>query len=147
MIRRLDICANSAIKLVSAIMLHEAVAFKTISDRYTNNRMVPFLTHIDEFRANLFSRNSRQIDTHYGKSTVFFFFFFHRKIGCNKLFLSNTAEVRSIYLKMGHIMRKPVLSYVNNKGADQPARTSYTDSVSKCRFFVINPFDIKLTIL
>ena len=22
---------------------------------------------------------------------------------------------------MGHIMRKPVLSYVNNKGADQPA--------------------------
>ena len=75
----------------------------------------------------------------------FFFvlFFFHRKIGCNKLFLPNTAEVRSIYLKMGHIMRKPVLSYVNNKGADQPARTRYTDSVSRCRFFVINPFDRK----
>ena len=71
------------------------------------------------------------------------FFFFHRKIGCNKLVPSNTAEVRPIYLKMGHIMRKPVLSYVNNKGADQPARTRYTDSVSWRRFFVINLFDRK----
>ena len=126
-------------------MLHEDVAFKTISDRYTNSRMVPFLTHIDEFRANLFSGNPRQNDTHYSKSTVvffyFFYFFFHIKIGCNKLFPSNTAEVRSIYLKMGHIMRKPVLSYVNNKGADQSARTRYTDSVSRCRFF--NHFDRK----
>ena len=77
-------------------MLHEDVAFKTISDRYTNSRMVPFLTHIDEFR----------------------------------------------YV-MGHIMRKPVLSYVNNKGADQSARTRYTDSVSRCRLFVINHFDRK----
>ena len=73
----------------------------------------------------------------------FFFFFFRRKIGCNKLFPSNTAEVRPIYLKMGHIMRKPVLSYVNNKGADQPARTRYTDTVFRCRFFVINLFDRK----
>ena len=52
---------------------------------------------------------------------LFFFFFFYGKIECNKLFPSNTAEVRPIYLEMGHIMRKPVLSYVNNKGADQPA--------------------------
>ena len=116
-------------------MLHADVAFKTISDHYTNSRMVPFLTHIDEFRAIFFFFEEilGKKDTHYGKSTVFFFF--HRKIGCNKLFLSNTAEVRSIYLKMGHIMRKPVLSYLNNKGADQPARTRYTDSVSRCRFF------------
>ena len=56
-------------------------------------------------------------DPHIGKSIVVFF---HRKIGCNKLF-NNTAEVRPIDLKMGHIMRIPVLSYVNNKGADQPA--------------------------
>ena len=34
---------------------------------------------------------------------------------------TNTAEIRPIYLKIGHIMRKPVLSYVNNKGVDQPA--------------------------
>ena len=69
--------------------------------------------------------------------------FFHHKIGCNKLFLPKTAEVRPIYLKMGQIMRKPVLSYVNNKGADQPAHTRYNDSVSRCRFFVINIFDRK----
>ena len=74
---------------------------------------------------------------------VLLLFFFHRKIGCNKPFPSNTAEVRPIYLKMGHIMRKPILSYVNNKGADQPVRTHYTDSVSRCRFFVINLFDRK----
>ena len=72
----------------------------------------------------------------------FFFFFFTVKLDATN-FPSNTAEVRPIYLKMGHIMRKPVLSYVNNKGADQPARTRYTDSVSRCRFFVINPFDRK----
>ena len=46
--------------LVSAIMLHEDVDFKTLSDRYTNSRMVPFLTHIDGVRANLFSINPRQ---------------------------------------------------------------------------------------
>ena len=54
-------------------MLHEDVAFKTISDHYTNSRMVPFLTHIDEFRANFFKEILGKKDTHYGKSTVFFF--------------------------------------------------------------------------
>ena len=34
-------------------MLYEEVDFKTLSDRYTNSRMVPFLTHIDGVRANL----------------------------------------------------------------------------------------------
>ena len=33
--------------LVSAIMLYEVVDFKTLSERYTNSRMVPFLIHID----------------------------------------------------------------------------------------------------
>ena len=37
------------------------------------------------------------------------------------LFPFNTTEVRPIYLKMDHIMRKPVLLYVNNKGTHQPA--------------------------
>ena len=56
-------------------MLYEDVDFKTHSDRYTNSRMVPFLTHIDLVRANLFSINPRhKNDPHYGKSTVFFFF-------------------------------------------------------------------------
>ena len=32
-------------------MLYEDVDFKTLSDRYTNRRMVPFLTHIDGVRA------------------------------------------------------------------------------------------------
>ena len=72
-------------------MLYEDVDLKTISDRYTNSRMVPFLTHIDGVRANLVSINPRQKnDPNYGKSTIVFFFlfsfFFHRKIGCNKLF-------------------------------------------------------------
>ena len=41
-------------------MLYEDVDFKTLSDRYTNSRMVPFLTHIYGVRANLFSINPRQ---------------------------------------------------------------------------------------
>ena len=36
-------------------MLYEDVDFKTLSDRYTNSRMVPFLTHIERVKANLFS--------------------------------------------------------------------------------------------
>ena len=78
-------------------MLYEDVDFKTLSDRYTNNRMVPFLTCIDGIRANLFSIN-------YGKSTVvvvvffvcfsfFFFFFFTVKLDATNSFPSNTAEV------------------------------------------------------
>ena len=51
----------------------------------------------------------------------FFFFFFTVKLDATNSFLSNKTEVRPIYLKMGHIMRKPVLSYVNNNGADKPA--------------------------
>ena len=126
-------------------------------------------------------------------------FFFTVKLDATNSFPSHTAEVRPIYLKMGHIMRKPVLSYVKNKGADQPAHpcspisafvvrclivtkfyssklyssigiytvsptcqfaesvfrymytcsrfhpagTCYIDSVSLCRFFVINLFDKK----
>ena len=119
-------------------MLYKDVDYKTLSDRYTNSRMVPVLTHIDGVRANLFSINPRQKMT---PTVVNQQLFFHRKIGCNKLFPSNTAEVRPIYLKMGHIMRKPVLSYVNNKCADQPAHPRYTDSISRCRFFAINHFD------
>ena len=56
----LDICADRAIKLVSAIMLYEDVDFKTLSDRYTNSRMVPFLTNVDGVGANLFSINPRE---------------------------------------------------------------------------------------
>ena len=44
------------------------------------------------------------------------------KLDTTNSFPSNTAEARHIYLKMGHIMRKPAfVIYVNNKGADQPA--------------------------
>ena len=64
---------------------NEDVDFKTFSDRYTNSRMVLFLTHIDGVRANLFSINSRQKMTRTMVNQQFFFFFFHRKIGCNKL--------------------------------------------------------------
>ena len=41
-------------------MLYEDVDFKTPTDRYTNSRMVQFLTHIDGVRANSFSINRRQ---------------------------------------------------------------------------------------
>ena len=53
-------------------------------------------------------------------SFFFSFFFFTVKLDATNSFPSNTAGVRPIYLKMGHIMRKLFLSYVNNKGADQP---------------------------
>ena len=84
-------------------MLHEDVDFKTLSDRYINSCMVPFLTHIDGVRANLFSINPRQKMTPTSKSTVVFF----SPLDATNSFPSNTAEVRHIYLKMGHIMRKP----------------------------------------
>ena len=88
----LDICADRA---------EEDVDSKTLSDRYTNSRMVPFLTHIDGVRANLFSINPQQKNgLHNGKSTVFWM--------QKNSFTSNTTEVRPIYLKMDHIMRKPV---------------------------------------
>ena len=46
-------------------------------DRYTKSRKLPFLTHIDGVRANLFSTNPRQKnENHYGKLTIVFFFFF-----------------------------------------------------------------------
>ena len=90
--------------LVSATILYEDVDFKTLSGRYTNSRMVPFLTHIDGVRANLFSINRRQKKyPHYGKSTVAFFTV---KLDAKNSFPSNMAEVRQIYVKMGHIMRK-----------------------------------------
>ena len=82
--------ADRAIKLVSAIMLYENVDFKTLSDRYTNSRMVPFLTYIDGDRANLFSINPWQKLTpamvNQQLFVFFFFFFFQSKIGYNKHF-------------------------------------------------------------
>ena len=49
-------------------------------------------------------------------------FFLTVKLDATNSFPSNTTEVRPVYLKMSHIMRKTCfLSYVNNKGADQPA--------------------------
>ena len=82
---RLDICADRALQLVSAIMVYEDVGFKTLSDRYTNS-----LTYRRSQSKFIFNKSSAKNNTHYGKSTVFFF---HRKIGCNKLFPSHTSEV------------------------------------------------------
>ena len=121
-------------------MLYEDVDFKTLSDRYSNSRMVPFLTHTDGVRANLFSVNPRQKnDPHYGKSTVVVFLcVFTVKLDATNSFPSNTAEVRPIYLKIVHIMRKPVLSYVNNKDADQPAHPRSLISAFVFRFLDSN---------
>ena len=66
----------------------------------------------------IFNKSSAKKWPHYGKSTVVFFTV---KLDATNSFPSNTTEVRPIYLKMGRIMRKPALSYVNNKGADQLA--------------------------
>ena len=57
------------------------------------------------------------------------FFFFTVKLDSTNPLPSNVAKVRHIYLKMGHIMRKPVLSYVNNKGVDQPAHPRSLTSI------------------
>ena len=57
-------------------MLYEDRDFETLSDRYTNSHMVPFLTHIDGVRANLFSINPRQKMTPTMVNQPFFFFFF-----------------------------------------------------------------------
>ena len=97
------------------------VDFKTLSDRYTNRRMVPFLTHIDGVRANLFSINPRQIMTPTMVNQHFCFCFYTVKLNVTKYVPSNTAEIRPIYLKVGHIMRKPVSVNVIYKGADPPA--------------------------
>ena len=120
-------------------MLYEDVDFKTLSGRYTNSRMIPFLSHIDGVRANLFSINPRQKMT---PTMVNQQLFFYRIIGCNKLFPSNTAEVRPIYLKMGHIMRKPVLSYVKPKAQRRSACASTLHRFCfPVSIFVINLFD------
>ena len=97
-------------------MLYEDVDFKTLSDHYTNSRMVPFLTHIDGVRANLVSINPRQKMTSTMVNQQLFFVvvvlfvcccFFTVKLDATNSFPSNTAEVRPIYLKMGHIMKNP----------------------------------------
>ena len=103
-------------------MLCKDVDFKTLSDRYTNSRMVPFLTHIEGVRANLFSINPRQKMTPtMVDQQLLLLLFFTVKLDATNSFPFYMAEVRPIYLRMGHIMRKPVLSYVYNKEADQPA--------------------------
>ena len=93
---------------LSAIMLYEDVDFKTLSDRYTNSRMVPFLTHIDGVRANLFSINPRQkMAPNMVNQQLMLLFFFTVKLDAINSLPSNTTDVRPIYLKMGH-MRKHV---------------------------------------
>ena len=97
---------------MSAIILYEDVDFKTLSDRYTNSRMVPFLTHINGVGGNsFFNKSLAKNDPLYGQSTVVVvvvFFFFTVKLDAT----SNTTEVRPICLKMGHIMRKPVFGII-----------------------------------
>ena len=46
-------------------MLYEDVDFKTLSDRYTNNRMVSFLTHTDGVGTFIFNKSSAINDPHY----------------------------------------------------------------------------------
>ena len=77
-------------------MLYEDVDFKTLSDRYTNRRIIPFLAHIDGVRA----KSSVKITPTMVNQQL--------KLDATNFFPSNTAEVRPIYLKMSDIMRKPV---------------------------------------
>ena len=88
-------------------MLYEAVDFKTLSDLYTNSRMVPFLTHIDGVRANLFSINPRQKMTPPSMVNQQFFFFFTVKLDATNSFPSNTTEVRPIYLHIEKLTKLP----------------------------------------
>ena len=90
-------------------MLYEDVDLKILSDRYTNSSMVPFLTHIAGVRANLFSTNPRQKMTPtMVNQQLLLLFFFMLKLDATNSFPSNTAEIRHINLKMGHIMTKSV---------------------------------------
>ena len=74
-------------------MLYEDVDFKTLSDRYTNSRMVPFLIHIDGVRANLFTINPRKMTpTMVNQQFFFCFVFFTVKLDATNSFPSNTAE-------------------------------------------------------
>ena len=82
--------------------------------------MVPFLTHIDGVRTNLFSKYSRQKITPTMVNQQLFIFFTVKLDAANS-FPSNTAEVRPIYLKMGHIMRQPVFVICEQQRPDQPA--------------------------
>ena len=76
-------------------MLYEDEDFKTLSDRYTESRMLPFLTHIDGVGANLFSINPRQkmTPTMVNQHFFFFFFFFTVKLNPTHSFSPNTADV------------------------------------------------------
>ena len=118
-------------------MLYEHVDSKTLSDRYANSRMVPFLTHIDGVRENLFSINPRQKMTTTMVNQVFFlFFFFTVKLDATNPFPSNTAEVRLIYLKLCHIMRKPVFAIL-----EQQKRRSACAPRSLISAFVVRSLD------
>ena len=99
--------------------------------------MVPSLTHIDGVRANLFSTIPRQKMTPVIVKQPLLFFTV--KLDARKSFPTNTAEVRPIYLKMGHFMSKPFLSYANNKDADQPAHPRSLIST-----FVVRCLDIEI---
>ena len=100
-------------------MLYEDVDFKTLSDSYTYSHMVPFLTHIDGSQSKfIFNKSSAKLTPTVVNQQLFFVlffcfflfcvFFFTVKLDAANSFPSNTAEVWPIYLKMGHIMRKPV---------------------------------------
>ena len=88
-------------------MLYEDVDFKTLSDRYTNksHSTVPHTYRWSQSKF-IFNKSSAKNYPHYGKSTVVAIFTV--KLDATNSFPSNTAEVRHIYLKVGHIMRNPV---------------------------------------
>ena len=94
------------------------------------------LTHIDGVRANLFSINPRQEnDLHCGKSTVVLCFVvvvFHVKLDATISFPSNTTEVRPIYLKMGHIMRKPVFVIYEQQRRRSACASTQSDQRFNC---------------
>ena len=117
-------------------MLYEDVDCKTLSDLYTNSRMVPFLTHIDGVRANLFSINPRQKMTPTMVNQQFFFFFFFFfftvKLDTTNSFPFNTAEVRPIYLKMGHIMRQPVFIICEQQSGRSSCASTQSDQRLCC---------------
>ena len=135
----MDICADRAVQLISAIILYEDVDFKTLSDLYTNSRIVPFLTYIDGVRANLFLINPRQKMTPIMVNQQFlvvvvFLFFFTVKLDATNSFPSNTVEVRPIYLKMGHISNEilqlnAIYTYTHIPITRMPNRDRYRKSM------------------
>ena len=79
----------------------------------------------------IFNKSSAKNDSHYDKSTVVVVVFTVKLDAINS-FPSNTAEVRPICLKMGHIMRKPVFGICKQQRRRSACASTQSDQRLCC---------------